>query len=241
MSISSSYFTYINIFIGIIYLIQIIVSYKKGLLYELLNLVLKVLSIYVSYKLSIYLCNVYSIVNIDIGNLKYVIDVNSICNHVLWFVICFLVLNLIISLIMPLFKSVSKVPLIGVVNKIGGMLVGILNATLTVLIISVILSLPIIKNGDEVKNNTFIKPIATISQDAYEYIAENTETKEFISEIELKALMKNTDLSEFEENKQVQDYLKKNGYSSIEDVDINELSLSQREELIKIFIENEKK
>lgn len=238
MKIPENIFLYINLFIALIYLIEIIVSYKKGLVYEIVHLILKLVSIYASYKLCIFLTSQYPLINLDLGAFSLILDVNSITNHVLWFIICFFVLQLVIALIMPLFKFVSKIPVVGIVNKVGGVLVGILCATLTVLCLSFVLSLPVIQNCEEVKEKTVIKYISNYSNQAYNYFIDNVDVKGFINDIELKAIIEKIDISEYEDNQKIMNYLNELGVDSIKDIELNDLTLSQKTKLLELFVLN---
>lgn len=161
MEISSDYFIFIDLFIILIYAINIVVAYRKGLVYEVLHLVLKIVSVIVSYKLCTYLADAYPIITIDNQVLSKVISIEKLCNDALWFVIIYIILNTLVAIILPLFKFVSKIPIVGLVNRIGGILFGIICATITVLCLSFLLSLPIVKNGNEIKEKTLIRYVST--------------------------------------------------------------------------------
>ena len=69
-------------------------------------------------------------------------------------------------------KSLNKIPVIGGFNKILGGVFGIINATIITLFISILLSLPLFKNGNQVKENTILKYINNTSEEVLTYIAE---------------------------------------------------------------------
>ena len=69
-------------------------------------------------------------------------------------------------------KSLNKIPVIGGFNKILGGFFGIINATIITLFISILLSLPLFKNGNQVKENTILKYINNTSEEVLTYIAE---------------------------------------------------------------------
>lgn len=173
MKISSDYFIFIDIGIILIFLFNVIVAYKKGLVYEVLHLAFKIVNVIVSYKLCSYFANAYPIITIENEIINELVNLQELCNDVLWFVIIFAIISLLVSILLPLFKFVSKIPIIGVINKIGGVLFGLLCATITVLCLSFVLTLPVIENGEEVKQNTLIRYVSFYSDEAINIISEN--------------------------------------------------------------------
>ena len=66
----------------------------------------------------------------------------------------------------------NKIPVLGKLNKLLGMLVGIINATIIVLALSMLLSLPLFKNAKDIKDKTLLRYINDYSNQAISYIAE---------------------------------------------------------------------
>lgn len=178
MTIPSNYFIYIDIFIGFIYFIFIIIGYKKGFLFELLSLLYTTISALVSWFLAPILASLYPILNINNINaetqiLTKFIDLSTILNTLIYFVIVFLLLKLFYIVLAFVLKGVNKVPVIGKFNQILGIFAGIFNATLITLVLSMLLTLPVFSNGNEIKNNTVFKYVSTYSDKLLTYVVEN--------------------------------------------------------------------
>lgn len=157
-----------------------IIGYTKGFLYELLSILYSLISALVSWFLAPVLANVYPILNIDNLNketqiLNKFIDLSTILNTLIYFVIVFLILKLLYILIAFVLKGMNRVPVIGKFNQILGVFAGIFNATLIALALSMLLTLPVFKNGDEIKNGTIFKYISEYSDRVLSYIVDNVD------------------------------------------------------------------
>lgn len=181
MRVSSEYFIYIDIAIALIYIALIIIGYKKGFLYELVSLVYTGVSIVIAWFLSPVLASLYPIINYQdnvvesMQLINKLVDLNPILNTIIYFVIIFLVLKVFYFILALLIKGINKIPVIGKFNQILGIFAGILNATIIVLALSMLLSLPAIDNGNEIKNGTVFKYIDIYSKNIMSYVVENVD------------------------------------------------------------------
>lgn len=177
MTIPESAFIYISIFIVGIYIAMIIIGYNKGFLYEIVNLAYTAIALAVSWFVSPVFAKLFPLIDLDkvssetklINNL---FNLNELINTIAYFVIIFLLLKILYIFISLLVKSLNKIPVIGGFNKILGGVFGIINATIITLFISILLSLPLFKNGNQVKENTILKYINNTSEEVLTYIAE---------------------------------------------------------------------
>lgn len=177
MTIPESAFIYISIFIVGIYIAMIIIGYNKGFLYEIVNLAYTAIALAVSWFVSPVFAKLFPLIDLDkvssetklINNL---FNLNELINTIAYFVIIFLLLKILYIFISLLVKSLNKIPVIGGFNKILGGVFGIFNATIITLFISILLSLPLFKNGNQVKENTILKYINNTSEEVLTYIAE---------------------------------------------------------------------
>ena len=69
-------------------------------------------------------------------------------------------------------KSLNKIPVLGKLNQILGACSGVINATLIALALSMLMSLPLISNGREVREKTILKYINGVSDQALDFIVE---------------------------------------------------------------------
>lgn len=155
MNISSDYFLYINIILVLIYIIFAIIGYKNGLMVQIIDLIFNFLAIFAAYFISPILASHFPLVTMEEIYTK--LNINRIIDTLIYCVIVYVILRIFYIFIKPVFKSVSKVPLIGFLNKIGGFLLGIVNATFIMLALGLLLTTPLFSNGIEVKKGTFLK------------------------------------------------------------------------------------
>jgi len=178
MNISSNLFLYINIFIAILYLFLIIIGYKKGFIYELVSLAYTAISVMISWFLAPVLGKLYPIVklsntNIEAQLVSKFVNIDAILNTILYFIIVFVILRIFYIVLSFLLKGMNKIPVIGKFNQILGGLMGIVNATIISLVLSFLLSLPVFKNGEEVRKNTVFKYITKYSDKLVTYAVDN--------------------------------------------------------------------
>lgn len=161
MFISSDLFMIVNIVVVVAVLLAIFIGYKKGMVYELLSLCSFIVAFLLAYILSPIFSKHFAL--FETGQDFTSMLMSGFINQVVWFVIIIIAVKLIFGIIIPLSSIISKLPLIGFINRLGGALVGIFNGFVWVLLLSLILSTPLFKNGNEVRENTLIKPVNVIS------------------------------------------------------------------------------
>ena len=166
MTIPEEYFIFVNIAAILIFIIFAITSYRNGMLLQIISLTYTVISVFVAWFLAPILAVRFPLVKVEALYKLY--DVGPLVNSFVYFVIIFVIMRIIYLFIYPLFKSVSKIPFLGSVNKIGGLIVGIINAMIVIILLSLLLSTPLIKNGKEVKENTIFKYADKVSDLAVE-------------------------------------------------------------------------
>ena len=167
MVISSAYFTYLNLALIILYLAFVVIGYKNGLILQIVDLVYNILALFIGYFLAPILASHFPIVKLD--EVYMALKLNVLMDTLIYMIIVFILLKLLYLIIKPLFGFVSKIPLIGFVNDIGGALMGIINATIVVLLFCMLLNTPLFKNGNEVKEKTYLKTINGLSYKALEF------------------------------------------------------------------------
>lgn len=167
MVITSAYFTYLNLALIILYLAFVVIGYKNGLILQIVDLVYNILALFIGYFLAPILASHFPIVKLD--EVYMALKLNVLMDTLIYMIIVFILLKLLYLIIKPLFGFVSKIPLIGFVNDIGGALMGIVNATIVVLLFCMLLNTPLFKNGNEVKEKTYLKTINGLSYRALEF------------------------------------------------------------------------
>ncbi len=177
MVIPQDYYIFISVFIGIVYLVMMIIGYRHGFLYELVSLLYTALAVLFAWFASPVLADLFPLFDITKLNQEYkllnqVFDLNRMLNTAIFFLILFLILKLFYLIISIFLKTFNRIPVLGKFNQIFGAVLGILNATLVVLALSMLLSTPLVKNGDEVREKTILKHIRSYSDQALTYIVD---------------------------------------------------------------------
>ena len=199
MFIPEQYFIYISIFIVMIYLAMMFIGYKHGLLYELVNLLYTAASFGIAYFAAPVFAAVFSFIDIsksgsEYSTLNQLFNLNKIINTVAYFIIIFLILKVLYIFISLFVKSLNKIPVIGKFNQLLGMIFGILNATLIALCLSMLLSLPIISNGKQIREKTILRYINRYSDQALNYLVQK------VGEQEIKDKIEGFDIDEYRED-----------------------------------------
>ncbi|MDO4940960.1 MAG: CvpA family protein [Erysipelotrichaceae bacterium] len=178
MQIPENCFLFINIFIILLYIAFIVFGYKKGFIFELVSLVYTAVSLFVAWLISPVLANLHPIMKLsDVYKSEMIItkivNIDQIVNTFIYFVLVFIALKIAYIVISLLVKSLNKVPVLGIVNKICGALLGIVNATLVTLVISILFTLPLFKNGQEVRKNTVLCYVDKYSNSLISLVVDN--------------------------------------------------------------------
>lgn len=158
MNINENLFYAIDALVVAIYVFCIYRAYKNGFLYELINTICLIGTMIISWILAPVLAD--KLLLLQLNELDNpLIDFTSIkllVNTIVWFFVVMVVLNIIVMIIKPLFKSFTHIPVLGWLNRLMGIIFGLINATVIVILISCLLNLPVIKNGKEVIDGTFL-------------------------------------------------------------------------------------
>lgn len=175
MNIPQTWFMAVNILIAAILLFCIIKGFVDGFLYGVINLVFLLLSVIAAWFVSPILSSRISIVNIKLDEIPFLdlSSINALGNTIVWFLIVLITLNLAFILIKPLLKKISKLPVIGLFNRLLGGVMGCIYGYFIILGLSLLLMTPVFNNGAEVKQGTILKYTDTISQEATKFIVQN--------------------------------------------------------------------
>ena len=169
MKIPENYFIFINIFIIALYIVLMLIGYHKGFLFETVNLIYTLLSLALAWFAAPVLGKLFPIIHLsesspELNLLNQYININESLNTVCYFIIIFLLLKVLYIFVSLMMKSLNKIPVFGDVNQFFGAIFGFINASIIIVAISMLLSLPIIRNGKEVKEGTILKYIDRYSK-----------------------------------------------------------------------------
>lgn len=151
MTLNKEYYTAYLIILGIIGLFVLYRAYKKGLFFQILDVVSAFGIMYYSYLYCSVFAKSYPIYtdNETLGN--YV-------NLVLWFVICYVVMRILYYFVEAIIKLIAgiifKNRALNFINRFLGLLVGLLKVFIIYGIVCLLCLLPIVENGVDFVNQT---------------------------------------------------------------------------------------
>jgi len=177
MTFPVTYIPYLNIALLVIIAFFAWRAFHKGFLILFLETVSLIVALIVAGLLAKPLALALPLYAVDevllslplIGNL-FSVQINTF----IWFIVLFIVISLVLWLLRPLFHVIGKIPVIKGINRILGMGFGIIQAIVLIWVLSLLLLTPLVKNGQEVVQNSALKYYDVLTQ----VIVVNTNVKE---------------------------------------------------------------
>lgn len=184
ITIGTDWMVYFNGILLIWLLFEIYRGYKRGLLLQLVDLASSVVAAFTAWLIAPSFQKIYAFVAVD-GNGYVTINqlIGQHINRLIWFVILFIIIRLLLLLVMPVATLISKMPLIKQVNSAVGGVFSVVFFMLKLLLVIFVLSTPIIKNGQAVVANTWLKYVEPITQPVMAKINESITRNEAIQTI----------------------------------------------------------
>ncbi|WP_159641037.1 CvpA family protein [Erysipelothrix anatis] len=161
----SDWMIYLNGVIIIWFLIDLYRGYKRGMLLQIVDVVGTFVALFAAWLLSPAFSKVITFVKLD-GNGLVTINqfVGNQVNRLIWFVVLFVVIRILLLLVTPLASFISKMPLIKQVNSAIGGVFAVAMFGVKLMIAILLLSTPLIINGQDVVNNTWLKQVNEVGQ-----------------------------------------------------------------------------
>lgn len=192
MEIPMSLFMWINPLIIGLGLLFLYIGYKQGFLLQLYQLLSMFVSLFLAWLLSAPFANLFTLYQVDLGDLSgspVEAALNRQINTVIWFIIIFVVVSILIALFRPIVKAIGKLPVISTINGFFGLIFGFIRYWIWMLIVLLILSFPLISNGNDVVEQTWLRYIkeanAVVLQMMQEPFEENEALQQWFSNEEL--------------------------------------------------------
>ena len=184
MIISDTLYIFISIFIVAIYCLLIYSGYKHGFLYEMIDLLYTLFCLLAAWFASPVLADLFPLIDITKVSEEYslmnkIFDLNGLLNNIAYFIIVFLILKLLYLFISGLSKGFNKLPMVGGINKVFGAGLGVVNATIIVLMLSMLLATPLVKNGNDVRENTVLKYITKYTDRSLNFVIDKMADNHF--------------------------------------------------------------
>ena len=170
MTFPVNWIQYVNIALLVLLVVFIIAGYIRGFFMQLIDIIGYILAFFVARRYSLALSGRFHLwpekAVMFAGTVlqDYIYDK---CNYYAWFVLLFLGVLLLLLILKPLIKLISEIPFIKETNKALGMVLGVISFLIWTCIAVYILSTPVFTNGQDVVDQTFLKPIKEVSSVAF--------------------------------------------------------------------------
>ena len=162
MNIPLTLVPYVNMLILLFVVLSMFLGYQRGLLYQVFSLLGVLTAILVSWFFAPVVAaeiHVYPVEWCPFDYTNFADVFYDKMNTLVWYIILFVGVSVLFMLLKPLAKVVQKIPVLGKVNQILGMLFGIVPSLVLILFVTYFLSTPVVKNGKDVINQTWLGPI----------------------------------------------------------------------------------
>lgn len=202
---------YLNAVLVLFLVFVIYRGYKKGMLLQLVGLISTFVSMIIAWIFSDVFMNVFHFVTYNttgIFSLDNFVTENA--NRLIWFVVLFVVIRLLMMVLTPIASLISKLPLIKQVNSAFGAVFSLITYLIYIVLIVLFLSTPIIKNGNQIIENTFLRTVDKYVISNLGFLEDKLEENEA-----LQSLVSNRGLSVTQKQAMV-DMLIEQGFSNAE-------------------------
>ena len=186
MNIPLTMIPYINILILIFVAIMMFLGYKRGFLYQVFSLLGVLTAILVSWFFAPVVANEVHIYPAEWSPFQYT-DFADVfydkMNTLIWYILLFVGVTVLFALLKPLAKAIQKVPLLGTLNQTLGMIFALVPSLVIVLFVTYFLSTPVVKNGKDVIEQTWLGPIRNASTNIVYILQEPYDLNEAIQKL----------------------------------------------------------
>ncbi len=198
----------INPLLVLLFLFVIYRGYKRGLILQVVDLVGTVVSLFAGWLFSEPLSRALPIFkNAGIGINSIDEAISHQLNRLIWILIIFAIIRLLLLLVTPLASAISKVPVIKQVNSSVGGIFSIVMFAVKIFILTFLLSLPLVKNGSEIVEKSWLSYVEPLSEPVFESLDETLKANDALQSI----LMKQ-ELSE-KQNQDMLDWLQSQNFT----------------------------
>ncbi len=207
----NEYIVYLNAVLVVFLIFMIFRGYKKGMLLQVVGLVSTFVSLVIAWIFADVFVGVYRFVSYDGTSITKVDTfLSGEANKLIWFLILFILIRILMMVLTPIAALISKLPLIKQVNSVLGGLFSVVSFFIYTILIVYFLTLPIVKNGQTIIDNTFLEPIQSTVVPVLSFVDDVVEDN-----LALQSLIDNRGLS-LEQKQSLIDLLSDNGFSQAE-------------------------
>jgi uncharacterized membrane protein required for colicin V production len=188
MTFPPSWIVWITPVLLVWFALSLWIGYKRGFLIQLYNLLAMFAAVVFAWVLSEPFAKVFTLFKPDVGALSATAIEDLILirvNSAIWFVILYIAISLLIMLGRPLVKAIGKIPGFKTINSFFGAVFALIGYYITVLILILLLSTPLITNGQAVVEQSGLAYVKQYSAVFFDYanqrIEENAAIQKLIS------------------------------------------------------------
>ena len=201
---------YFSAFVVIFFVLKAAQGYNTGILRRLIGLVGSIISYWIAWILcgvfAKYI-NIISVKSLGLAGTPFEAIAKTYVNQIAWFILLFLVLRILFFVVDRIAKGVHKVPGLHAVSALLGAAFGVLEAFVWMVVITVLLHIPLFKNGSYIVENSLIKQVNQVT----EMVAKDYLGPLFSSEGFSKMEEDTKSLTDLQRNA-VENWLKENGF-----------------------------
>lgn len=201
---------YFSAFVVIFFVLKAAQGYNTGILRRLIGLVGSIISYWIAWILcgvfAKYI-NIISVKSLGLAGTPFEAIAKTYVNQIAWFILLFLVLRILFFVVDRIAKGVHKVPGLHAVSALLGAAFGVLEAFVWMVVITVLLHIPLFKNGSYIVENSLIKQVNQVT----EMVAKDYLGPLFSSEGFSKMEEDTKSLTDLQRNA-VEKWLKENGF-----------------------------
>lgn len=205
------YIMFVNALLILLFVVVLYRGYKEGMLLQVVNLINTFVAVVIAWLFADVFAEIYQFVHYNkTGYISLDNFFTSNANKLIWFFVLFVVIRLLLMVLKPIASGISKMPLIKQVNSLAGGLFSIVTFVVYLVLITIFLTLPIIENGAEVIEGSYLGTVNRILEPALsgleKTIQKNESIQYILSEKELTLSQKQS----------IVDMLTENGFSNDE-------------------------
>ncbi|NLW15652.1 MAG: CvpA family protein [Erysipelothrix sp.] len=158
------YIMIINAVLILFFIMVLYKGYKEGMLLQLVNLISTFVAVIIAWLFSDVFASIWQFVSYSKSGMVSIDKYISMhINQLIWFFILFVVIRIFLIILKPIASMISKMPLIKQVNSVLGGLFSVVAYIVYLLLITYFLSLPVLTNGKEVIDASFLKTVNQVS------------------------------------------------------------------------------
>lgn len=187
ITINTDWITYINIGVIVLYLIFMIIGARKGILVQILSSLGTVISFLAAWRYCGFASGYYNLWPKDIVPANDIPELGAAIyahlNELIWFVLLFIIFRLLFLILEKLCSGLSGLPVIKEVSGLFGGILGLVSATIWIMILCIVINMPFFRNGREITEGSLIGKITDTVSGTVKQLAGPVDASETIGNL----------------------------------------------------------